>query len=73
MQTSSERTITAAVPRRLPAPAMPSKSMVVSRWSAVSIGVEDPPGVQALRVLPSRSPPAAPMMTSRAGTPRGYS
>src|SRR5512132_4319252 len=65
MQTSSEKTITAAVPSRLPAPAMPSKSIGVSRWSAVSIGVEDPPGVQALRALPSRIPPA--------GTARGNS
>src|SRR5918996_1437439 len=73
MQTSSEKTITAAVPSRLPAPEMPSKSIGVSRWSAVSIGVEDPPGVQALRALPSGSPPAAPRMTSRAGTPRGNS
>jgi hypothetical protein len=51
MQTSSDRTMTAAVPSRLPAPWMPSKSIGVSRWSAVSIGVEDPPGVQALKIF----------------------
>ena len=58
MQTVSSMTITAAVPSSEPAAITPSKSSGVSRCSPVSIGVDEPPGVHALRVWPSRTPPA---------------
>ena len=60
------------VPSREPAAAIESKSIGVSRWSAVRKGVDEPPGVQALIRLPSLIPPAI-SMSCPAGVPMGAS
>ena len=57
MQVLSSMTITPADPSMLPALAMESKSSRTSTWSAVSTGVEDPPGTMALSLRPGRTPP----------------
>src|SRR5699024_11302342 len=55
-----------------PASPTDSKSNGMSRCSSVKIGVDDPPGVQNLRVCPSRIPPAM-SSSSRRVMPSGAS
>ena len=43
----------------------PSKLACVSSWSGSRIGTDDPPGMTALSVRPSRTPPAWPSISSR--------
>ena len=56
MQTESSITMVPAEPSMDPPLAMESKSMATSISSAVSIGVEDPPGITQRSFRPSSSP-----------------
>jgi hypothetical protein len=60
------------VPSIVPADIIDSKSSGVSRCSAVSIGVEEPPGVQNFNWWPSSMPPAR-SISSRSVVPREHS
>ena len=62
----------AVVPRIEPAPATPSKSSGTSRCSAVSSGVDEPPGVQNFRLCPGFMPPAS-SISSRSVMPIEHS
>src|SRR5438552_12696041 len=44
---------------------MASKLAGVSSWDGRRIGTDDPPGITALSVRPSRTPPAHPSISSR--------
>jgi hypothetical protein len=62
----------AVVPSSDPAPATPSKSSGMSSCSAVSSGVDEPPGVQNLRLCPGSMPPAS-SISSRSVMPSPHS
>ena len=62
----------AVVPRIEPAAATPSKSIAVSMCSAVSSGVDEPPGVQNFSSCPGFMPPAS-SISSRRVMPRPHS
>ena len=53
MQTRSSITITAPEPAIEPAAAIASKSSLVSSWSGMRIGDDEPPGMIPLIVRPS--------------------
>ena len=63
----------APVPSNEPTAAIDSKSSPTSRCSAVSIGVEDPPGVHAFSDPPPSMPPAYSSSSTRNGVPSGSS
>ena len=56
----------------VPAAAIPSKSIGTSRCSAVSSGVDEPPGVQNFSSWPGCMPPAS-SMSCRSVMPRPHS
>ena len=58
MQVVSSSTTIAAEPSSEPAFWIASKLACVSSWSGIRIGTDDPPGITALSVRPSRTPPA---------------
>ena len=58
MQQRSSITITPAEPAAVPTAASESTSKPTSIWSAVRIGVDEPPGITAFSARPSGIPPA---------------
>jgi len=65
MHVVSSSTMMPAEPRSEPAFCTPSKLAGTSRSLGRRIGTEDPPGMTALSVRPSRTPPARSSMSSR--------
>ena len=72
MQVVSSITMTAAEPSIEPALATVSKSILMSIWSALRIGADAPPGMNAFSGRPFSMPPQ-PSSISRKVTPIGYS
>ena len=58
MSTVSSSTMIAAEPSSDPACWMASKLAGMSIWSGSRIGTDEPPGITAFMVWPSRMPPA---------------
>ena len=56
MQVVSSRTMAPAEPSIEPALTTPSKLACVSSWSGSRIGTDEPPGMTAFSVWPSRIP-----------------
>src|SRR4051812_6084901 len=71
-QVVSSNSCRARVPSMEPAAPTPSKSSGTSRWSSVSSGVDEPPGVQNFSGRPPRMPPAR-SISSRSVMPSGAS
>ena len=65
MQVVSSSTMSPAEPSSDPAFWTPSKLAWVSSWSGSRIGTDDPPGMTAFSVRPSRTPPACSSISSR--------